>query len=226
MNGVLRFGMPLGILAISFVMLASGCLCSSLGGGQMESITGNFLGADSTSTTLNKHPANASAQWNQTKPVIINNVGKALFMWTPFECNYTNQKTLGETVRTQMWMNEGKYHAVVSYGMQHKTHVINDGVDVYVWEEGKSSMPGSRYEIAEITGLAGQIESKEVDSNKTVAIYTDLLDIMTAKDVKCIPARIPADMFTPPPKTHFDPKRGVYDYEYDSKLEKYTRNLT
>jgi len=207
-------------LVIIAVLSASGCICNTPNQESIESITGNFLSLDTTTSTMKS----LNKSENKTAPVELKNIGQALFMWTPFKCNYTNQISLSKKTTTEMWMSQGKYHAIINAGRHAKTHVINDGAYVYVWDDDRPSL-GVRYKISEIRGLMGQIESREVVSNKSVAIYTDMMDILSVKDVKCLPADIPEGTFKPPSMASFDSRKGVYDYEYDSKMDKYAKNL-
>jgi hypothetical protein len=201
-----------GRLSVLIVLLVAGCMCYPA----RETV-------EASTTTL--PPGNASSNRTANISLIpdVTSIGEALFMWKPYQCNYTNQIRIGEKIRTEMCMDRGKYHALVNYG-RGKTNVLNDGVFVYVWDDGKPT-PGTKYEISDITGLREHIESSEIKANRSVAICTDLMDILTATNITCKPAVLPEDVFTPPKKT-FERGRGVYDYQYDSKLDKYAKNST
>jgi hypothetical protein len=201
--------------AVLLVAIVSGCL----GGPTVQKFVDGISGTTTTTSTTIKHVVNASV--SKTVSTDIKTVGEALFMWAPYLCNYTNQISLGDRSRTSVWMDAGKYHAVTNHGRA-ETHVINDRAYVYIWEADDHQ--GTKYRISEIIGLREHIESSEVKSNRSVAIPTDYMDILGAKNVTCARTTLPDAIFNPPERLPFGPGRGTYDYNYDSKLDKYGKD--
>lgn len=203
------------VLAVAVIALACGCLCSPA---QEEAAP------PSTTLKVRLESGNLSGRGNTTNKtvVVLDSVGEALFMWSPFYCNYSNPIRIGESTFTQVWMDAGKYHAVTSREKGGKSHVINDGINVYMWFDDVPA-PGNRYKISQITGLREHIDKAEIKGNRSVAIPTEYLDFVGAKNVTCREAVLPNGSFVPQKKT-FNEGQGVYDYDYDSKLDKYSKN--
>ncbi|MFH0861915.1 MAG: hypothetical protein V1875_02690 [Candidatus Altiarchaeota archaeon] len=195
-------------LALTLAALVCGCMC--------------VPGSEEAKPVVIK-PANNSVKIlkNVTNQTVfeLHSVGEALFMWSPYLCNFSNQARIGQVTRTQMWSEGGRYHAVTVAGRAGETHVINDGVYVYVWADSQPG-PGDKYMISQIKGLREHIEKAEVKANRTVAVPTEYIDLVNAKDVVCRPATLPEGIFTPQKRT-FNPGQGAYDYQYDSKLDRY-----
>jgi hypothetical protein len=210
----MRFVLPLVILIL---------VCGCLDGQDMQKLTDRLKGTTTTTTTTTTLRIFLNDSANQSVAPEVKTVGEALFMWVPYECNYTNQLGLSDKSKTQIWMSEGKYQSRIVHG-RFINHVINDGSYVYIWaEEGHGGM---KYRISEITGLREHIESAEVKANRSVAIPTDYMDLLTAKNITCAITVLPDGIFDPPSRPPFSPGKGAYDYAYDSKLDKYGKNAT
>jgi len=120
-----------------------------------------------------------------------------------------------------VWMDQGRYHAMIGKGNIGKAHVINDGAYVYIWTDGRPG-PGDKYRISQIKGLMDYIEKADIRANRSVAIPTEYLDFVGASGVRCVQAKMPEGIFTPS-RASFDNGQGVYDFGYDSKLDKYAK---
>lgn len=211
------------ILAICLIALACGCICT--GGGDNEPLTGYAASVaylfEPTTTTLKK-PTTAVKAANITKIPKITNIGEALFIWAPYRCTYANKINLGETIHSEIYMEGGRYHCTVTDTRRHKTHILSDRESIFVWEEDKPSA-GQQYLVSQISGITGKIEAAEVANRRTVAIDTDLMDILSASEINCTAWNMTADTFTPPKKVIFRTAKGVYDTQYDSRLDKYAK---
>jgi hypothetical protein len=154
--------------------------------------------------------------------ITLTNVGQTLFTWEPYSCNYTNRPSLAVTMRSEMWMDRGRYRTDISYSNRHdRTHVVSDGESIYIWTD---NVPvGQKYDLSDIRGLMGQVNMSELASNRTVPINTDTMDIIGAENVTCRPQYVNWSLFAPPKNLQFKKALGVYDTEYDSKLDRYAK---
>jgi hypothetical protein len=207
---------PILPLTLAIAALACGCLCSSL---ELEGFEGNATQGDAS--------ANVTEIVNETNTTVvfvrnITNVGEAIFAWEPYTCNFTNRLTMVEYLKTQMWMDAGKYHAIVTNRRQERTHVLSDGETIYIWGETKYNT-GAKYKISQIKGIAGKLEAAELAQKRTVALNTNYIDIIGAINVTCSPQNATNDTFTPPKKVRFEQGIGTYDNEYASRLEKFAK---
>jgi hypothetical protein len=208
----------LAALALAAVLLLCGCMSQT-----EEAAPANKTRRAGFSMAQGNRTNQTRGNATITPPnITLTNVGQALFTWEPYKCNYTNRPSLSLTIRTEMWMDQGRYRADVAASTKRdKTHVVSDGDTIYVWND--DTPVGEKYEVADILGLSAHMDSADLASNRTVPINTDTMDIVGAVNVSCRPMHVNWSMFEPPKNMQFRRGQGVYDKDYDSRLDRYAK---
>jgi len=186
------------LLTIALLVFSCGCLKES----ELEDKPDVPSGMDVENNILQDATTSTFPPGGVLDPKDIRGI---VILRRPYYCTYE-----GFGGSMQIWIDGGKYNAIVRGNGKPTLNVLSDEVWVYTWEEGKTT--GRKYQISKVIGLTGEADPEAVEANVSYGVDGTIYDAARiAASAQCNKTTIPEVLFTPPNKIRYQIIKAVED---------------